>query len=163
VKPDTEISIDSPAAFATRNKSILDKQFLRQIYLEWSELIFDACSDGGVSIEVGASNVVSREVFGGMPCWGTDVVALPGVDIVTDACCLAFRDGSLTNIVAIDTLHHLPDAERFLEESERVLCRGGRLVMVEPWNNRWHGSFTRSFTLNPSTNVRGGRSLAMGQ
>ena len=49
-------------------------------------MIVDACSRGGVSIEVGATNSVSREIFRGMTCWGTDVVALPGVDIVTDAC-----------------------------------------------------------------------------
>jgi len=41
------------------------------------------------------------------------------------------------NLVGIDTLHHFSDIDRFLEESKRVLCSGGRLVMVEPWNNRW--------------------------
>ena len=130
-------SENSPSAYSKRNKSIRSKMFLRQIYLEWSGFIVDACSDGGVSIEVGATNTVSREVFGGMTCWGTDVVALEGVSLVTDACFMAFRDGSLTNVIAIDTFHHLPDAGKFLKESERVLCGGGRLVMVEPWNNRW--------------------------
>jgi len=137
VKPDFEISIDSPATFVTRNEAIQSKQFLRQIYREWSQMTVDACSRGGVSIEVGATNSVSREILRGMTCWGTDVVALPGFDIVTDACSLALRDESVRNIIAIDTLHHLLDAGRFLEASERALCAGGRLVMVEPWNNRW--------------------------
>jgi len=155
VKPNLEISIDSPAAFVIRNEAIQSKRFLRQIYLEWSQMIVDACSRGGVSIEVGATNVVSREVFRGMTCWGTDVVATKGVDIVTDACSLAFRDESVRNIVAIDTFHHLPDAGRFLEASERALCAGGLLVMIEPWNNRWARFIYSKFHPEPFDELAG--------
>lgn len=146
---DPELSFDSPAAFAIRNEAIQSKRFMRQIYREWSQMILDACSRGGMSIEVGATNPITREIFREKACWGTDVVALEGVDIVTDGCTMAFRDGSLMNITGMDTLHHLPDAGRFLEESVRVLCRGGRLVLVEPWNNSWARFVYSSFHPEP--------------
>lgn len=59
MKPNPKIPIDSPDAFLIRNEAIQSKRSLRQVYLEWSQMIVDACSRGGVSIEAGATNVAS--------------------------------------------------------------------------------------------------------
>jgi len=118
-------------------------------------MIVDACAPDGVSIEVGATSPVSRDVFRGMECRGTDVVASEGVDIVTDAFSMAFRDGPVRNIVAIDTLHHLPDAERFLEAPERALCRGGCPVVVEPRNSCWARFTYKRFHPEPFDELAG--------
>jgi len=37
----------------------------------------------------------------------------------------------------IDTFHHIPNVSDFLNEAQRVLKVGGKIIMIEPWNTRW--------------------------
>jgi SAM-dependent methyltransferase len=50
-----------------------------------------------------------------------------------DATRLPFRDSSLSNIIGIDALHHLPDPVAFLQEAQRCLKPSGRLLLIEPY------------------------------
>lgn len=54
------------------------------------------------------------------------------LDLVADAQELPFASGSLSNIVMLDVLHHIEFPSLFFKEAARVLCAGGRIVMVEP-------------------------------
>ena len=62
----------------------------------------------------------------------TDIQSAPWLDLVTDAQNLPFAPASITNIVMVDVLHHIEFPLLFLQEAERALRPGGRLVMVEP-------------------------------
>jgi len=63
----------------------------------------------------------------------TDVVPCSHIDLAADAMRLPFTDGSVDNIVMHDVLHHLAYPLTFLTEAQRVLSRGGRVVMTEPY------------------------------
>ncbi len=63
----------------------------------------------------------------------SDLAAGPDTAVVCDAHALPFADGSMANIVAVDTLHHLARPGVVLAEASRVLRPGGRLALVEPW------------------------------
>jgi SAM-dependent methyltransferase len=63
----------------------------------------------------------------------TDVLPGPRTDIRCEADRLPFRSGSVGALVMVDTLHHLPRPLEFVAEAARVLKRGGRVAMVEPW------------------------------
>jgi SAM-dependent methyltransferase len=63
----------------------------------------------------------------------TDVEETPWADEVVDATRLPYADASLANLVLIDVLHHLADPAAFLDEARRVLRRGGRLVVLDPY------------------------------
>jgi len=63
----------------------------------------------------------------------TDVVATRWVDVVCDACALPFPAQSVGAFVMLDVLHHLPRPLDFIAEAARVLVRGGRMAMIEPW------------------------------
>ena len=63
----------------------------------------------------------------------TDVIDCPWIDVRCTGLNLPFRDGSVTGLVAINVLHHLPSIGPFLQEAARVLSPGGRFVCVEPW------------------------------
>ena len=67
----------------------------------------------------------------------SDLLPLPDLSVVLDAGRLPIRDESLTAIVMIDVLHHLPDVELFFREAGRCVKQGGRIVMIEPWVTPW--------------------------
>jgi len=61
-----------------------------------------------------------------------DIVNSPWVDIVADAQGLPFDAESVDNLVMLDVLHHIPRPLLLLDEADRVLRPGGKLVMLEP-------------------------------
>jgi len=64
----------------------------------------------------------------------TDVVENPFCSQVQDACALTYASNSVACLVLIGVFHHLADPRGFLNEANRVLMKGGRIVMVEPSN-----------------------------
>lgn len=54
---------------------------------------------------------------------------------VADIMNLPFKEGSFDLVYCIATLHHLPDLDQALRESNRVLKNGGFLYLEEPSNN----------------------------
>jgi ubiquinone/menaquinone biosynthesis C-methylase UbiE len=53
-----------------------------------------------------------------------------GHPVVCDAECRPFRDGSFEFILFVGILHHLPDQQRALEESRRLLSPHGEGILV---------------------------------
>jgi SAM-dependent methyltransferase len=86
----------------------------------------------GDSVELGSGIGRLREIAGDRVRL-TDVTPTPWTEEVADALELPYADGSLANIVLVDVFHHLADPPRFLDEAERTLARGGRVVMIEPY------------------------------
>jgi SAM-dependent methyltransferase len=63
----------------------------------------------------------------------TDVEPTAWADRVVDAEQLPFEEGSVANLVLLDVFHHLARPAAFLAEAARVLPRGGRIVLLEPY------------------------------
>jgi len=51
---------------------------------------------------------------------------------VGDACAIPLRDASVDLVVSFETLEHLTEPERFLDECRRVLVPGGVLIISTP-------------------------------
>jgi SAM-dependent methyltransferase len=105
------------------------KPVLRLVYDDFYDRMAAACVPG-MTIEVGGgignlkqrlSNVVA-----------TDIQFAHWLDVVADAQKLPFARDVASNIVMVDVLHHVEYPAVFFREAERVLCPGGRIVMVEP-------------------------------
>ena len=62
-----------------------------------------------------------------------DIDKCDWLDMCFDAHEMPFENDSLANIVMIDVLHHLSNPVKFLHEADRVLKKGGRVVMLEPF------------------------------
>lgn len=79
-----------------------------------------------------------------------DIVPAPWLDLVADAQRLPFAHESLPNIVMLVVLHHIEAPLRFVNEAERDLRSGGRIVVIEPASTpgSW-AFFIGSFTKNP--------------
>src|SRR5688500_11085311 len=59
-----------------------------------------------------------------------DLVARPGIQVVTDAQRLAFRDGSFEVVLCTEVLEHIPEPQQAIDEMFRVLAPGGKLVLT---------------------------------
>lgn len=116
-----------------KHKEIWEKKkILRVIYEEWYKKIIASLSVvNGKTVELGAGSGNFKEY---MPdVISADIDKCDWLDMCFDAHDMPFENESLVNIVMIDVLHHLYNPIKFLIEADRVLLKGGRVVMLEPF------------------------------
>src|SRR6476659_2656365 len=130
------LDTDSPEVTLRRRELIQARGFLRQLYQEWYSLIAAEIPPGtGALRELGSGGGFASSAIPGVIT--SDLLALPGIDVVLDGVHLPFADKSLRAVVMTNVLHHLPDVARFLKEFERCAKPNGTLVMIEPWVTAW--------------------------
>jgi SAM-dependent methyltransferase len=108
------------------------RRALREVYADTFERVVAELAPSGPTIEIGGGVGTGRSFLppGG---WSGDVFLTPWADLVFDAHAMPFAGGALGNVVMVDVFHHLTRPLDFLDEVERVLAPGGRLVLVEPY------------------------------
>jgi SAM-dependent methyltransferase len=130
------LDIDSPQTSSLRKAIIAQKPFLRKVYHEWYEALSSAIPQGaGEVLELGSGGGFLRDYI--PPLITSDVLPLPGVDLVVDGHELPFPAASLRAIVMTNVLHHLFQPRRFLGEAARCVRPGGVVAMIEPWHSLW--------------------------
>jgi SAM-dependent methyltransferase len=128
--------LDDPHITESRVMLIRKKRFLNKIYQEWYELIINHLPkfDGPV-VELGSgagflSDQLARLIT-------SEVFFCSNVRTVMDGTSLPFASQSLRAIVMTDVFHHIPNVNKFLNEADRCLVSGGKVIMVEPWVSTW--------------------------
>ncbi len=106
------------------------KPLLRELYGEWFEMIASHLGPGS-TVEIGSGP--SRFAEFQKEVITTDIVSVPWIDLVMDAARIPLKDNSVGNLVMLDVFHHIENPGNFLDEAERVLSPGGRVIMVEPY------------------------------
>jgi SAM-dependent methyltransferase len=66
-------------------------------------------------------------------CMRTDLFPNPWIDQVENAYRLSFTDESISDLILTDVFHHLKYPGAALQEFHRVLRKGGRVIMLEPY------------------------------
>lgn len=64
----------------------------------------------------------------------TDAIKNPLCHEIQDACRLSYSNESVRCIILIGVFHHLSNPRGFLNEANRVLAKGGKIIMIEPSN-----------------------------
>lgn len=105
------------------------KPALRTVYNDFYDRIVAACAPG-LTVEIGGGigNLKQR-----LPnVIATDIQFASWLDCVADAQHLPLADGTVSNVVMVDVLHHIEFPAVFFRQVSRALQRGGRIIMVEP-------------------------------
>lgn len=105
------------------------KPVLREIYLNYFEMIRNALVDGQI-LEIGGGSGNFKDFLPNSI--SLDVVRLPWLDMIAYAQMLPIKKESVGNIVMVDVLHHLENPSGFFKEAGRILKPGGRIILIEP-------------------------------
>lgn len=115
----------------------VEKPLLARVYAPWFERLLREAPLGARVVEVGAGPgtlaAYARERRPDLRWVATDLEPVPWNDVAADAGRLPVTSGVAQAVLGLDILHHLPDPAAFFSEAARVLGRGGRLALVEPW------------------------------
>lgn len=82
------------------------------------------------TVELGSGVADIQLVIPG--CIRTDIFPNPWIDQVENAYALSFDSDSLANLILFDVFHHLRYPGTALQEFDRVLVPGGRVILFEP-------------------------------
>lgn len=144
-----EHSLDSPERSISHGEIIKHKFLLRNLYLDWYSIFINEISmlPHGLLVELGSGGGFLKEIEPKIIC--TDIIDLPSNDMTFSALEMPFEDHSVAGIFMIDTMHHIPDSEKFLLEACRVLHKGGKIIMIEPANSIWGRFIYKNFHHEP--------------
>lgn len=112
-------------------ETLNNKPVFRKLMSEYYQEITYALQEGGLTLEIGSGGGFFREYHPHVIT--SDILQVPGVDVVCNSTQLPFREGSLKNIVMRGVLHHIYDPILCFEECERTLAVGGRIIMNDPY------------------------------
>ena len=108
------------------------KPLLRILYRDFYKLISTHLSrlpDSKI-VELGSGLGNIHDVI--PECLRTDLFPNPWIDQIENAYKLSFADESVSDLLLTDVFHHLKYPGTALNELQRVLRKGGRVIMLEP-------------------------------
>jgi SAM-dependent methyltransferase len=122
------------------------KPVLREVYSDMYRLMLSA-TVSGPTLEIGGGSG-NFKAFAPSAI-STDIQFAPWLDVVADAQRLPFAAESFSNIVLFDVLHHIERPLKTMQEAQRLLLPGGRLIFCEPAITPISGIFYRLLHAEP--------------
>jgi SAM-dependent methyltransferase len=109
------------------------KPLLRTLYGDFYRQISNHLSrlPNGKIVELGSGLGNIHEVI--PDCIRTDLFPNPWIDQIENAYKLSFADEMVSDLILTDVFHHLKYPGTALNELHRVLHKGGRVIMLEPY------------------------------
>lgn len=105
---------------------------------------------GSLQVEPDQGGNDLRSCFEGQEFVGCDLRQGPGVDRVEDLASLQIPPESAQTIVCVDTLEHVFEARKAVDEMIRVLAPGGIILLAAPMDFRVHNYPTDYWRMTPS-------------
>ena len=135
--PDTRgLDIDDPRLTIIRHRLLQQKKFLYRLYKDWYTLIKENLRNYNSSIvELGSGAGFLEKII--PQVIKTDIFFHPFIHLAMDGLKLTFEQNSLDALLLLDVFHHIPNVKEFLNEADRTLKIGGRVIMIEPWVSKW--------------------------
>jgi hypothetical protein len=127
------MSIDLHEDLINKNQAYWNnKPLLRIVYGDLYRLAAEQLSNlpNSKIVELGSGIGNIRDVIPN--CIRTELFPMPWIDQVENAYKLSFENESVSDLILTDVFHHLKYPGTALNEFQRVLCKGGRVIMLEP-------------------------------
>jgi SAM-dependent methyltransferase len=105
---------------------------------------------GSFQVDGQESEADLRPFFRGQEYIGCDLRFGPGVDRIEDLANLSLADETAQTIVCVETLEHVFEARKAVEEMVRVLQPGGAMVVAAPLDFHIHDHPSDYWRLTPS-------------
>jgi len=109
---------------------------MRPAVIEFARDVAETLPLAGPLVEMGARAAAGQEaeadlrsIFHADEHIGCDLQNGPGVDRIEDIHALSFADGSVGTVICLETLEHVADPIRAVQEMHRVLRPGGVLAV----------------------------------
>lgn len=137
--------LDMPEATIRHCQIIQQKTFLKNIYTDFYNRFKKAIGnpENKRLVELGSGGGFIKEIIPNVIT--SDVIKVPGVDMVFSAEQMPFETGSVDAFFMFDVLHHIPNPRLFFKEAVRCLKIGGKIVMIEPANTLWGRFIYKNF------------------
>jgi SAM-dependent methyltransferase len=132
-----QADVDDPNTTLIHREIILSKPFLKRIYVDWYKGQFELLKDipEGKIVEIGSGGGFIKDIYPQVIT--SDIMPLSVCDMTFAGEEMPFEKESLAAIIMVNVFHHIPNCELFLNEAKRVVKKGGKIVMVEPYNCAW--------------------------
>jgi len=156
-----DFDLDDPRATLAHREIILHKPWLKRLYTDWYATFIAEFNrqPAALHLEIGAGGGFLKTLYPSVIT--SDILPLPHLDSVFSAESLPFANNELGSIVMLNVFHHIPRPCQFLQEAERTLATGGRIIMIEPANSRLSRFVFKRFHHEPF-DEHGGREISAG-
>lgn len=145
LRNDNLIDLDDPSTITLHKDIIKEKFFLNSIYIEFYKEFANSCKDlpPGDKVEIGSGGGFIKEIIPDVIT--SDIVSGGGIDVVTSAENLPFKDNSVSAFFLLLVLHHIKNPILFFNEISRCLKKGGKIIVIEPCSSLFADIFYKYF------------------
>lgn len=131
------VSPDSPDFFLIQRKVLRKNKIIRDVFTEFHKYFLKLekkYSDGiGKRIELGSGSFSIK--LSDNKILSSDVIKNKHIDLKLDAEKMKLKNNSVKSLFLQNVFHHIANPSLFFEECERVLTKGGVVIILEPYYN----------------------------
>lgn len=128
-------NLDDKDSIVEHSVLIRRKPILYKIYKKFYTILSSASVPSGKKIELGSGGGFIKQFISNIIT--SDVILSDGIDKVFSATKIPYRDKTISAFYMIDTFHHIKNPRKALSEMSRCLKKGGKIIMIEPYNSVW--------------------------
>lgn len=164
------LSYDDTIIMRHMHHNIKNHGFVNKVYRDFYQRFVDAAENvqTGKWVELGSGYGFFKEFvkeLTGNNLIRSDIQEHFNLDMKFSAEEIPFDNNSVSSFFMLGVLHHIKNCERMFKDIERTLKPGGRLIMIEPYNNKFASFMYRishhePFDPNAGWNIPGDKAMA---
>lgn len=127
--------LDNKETLLLHHKTIANKPILNKIYRRYYRILRRVSTPKGKIVELGSGGGFIKKYLPEVIT--SDLLKIKGIDKVFSAEKIPFASRSISAFYLLNVFHHIKNPKKALEEMERCLKKGGKIIMIEPFNTFW--------------------------